>query len=331
MWAYVQIARPEHWFKNVFVLPGVLFALLIDHSLIRLELAWSLGIAAAAVCLAASSNYVINELLDAPRDRLHPDKCNRPVPAGRINPFAAVVLWIVLGLIALALGFLVNRPLGYSLLALLVSGVLYNVPPFRTKDLPFLDVCSEAMNNPIRMLIGWYATGTDIWPPVSLPLAYWALGAFLMAVKRLAEYRHINRARRAAAYRPSFRYYNEQRLLISIICYATACGMFAGVFIARYRLELVLSVPVFAVFMALYLRMGLKPDSPAQNPERLLRSRSVILASVALTALVGYCLWLDWPGLRRVFSPTIPSQLMTEPAGSQPVGNVTPGLPAEHP
>lgn len=313
MWAYVQIARPDHWFKNVFALPGVLFAVLIDHSLVRLQLVWLLLLATAALCLAASSNYVLNELLDAERDRMHPQKCLRPVPSGRAKPAIAIMLWLMLGAVALAIGFAVSRPLGCSLLALLVSGLLYNVPPVRTKDLPFLDVLSEAVNNPIRILIGWYATGTMIWPPVSLLLAYWAMGGFLMAVKRFAEYRHINRARRAAAYRLSFRYYNEQRLLMSIIGYATACGMFAGVFIARYRLELVLTVPIFALFMGLYLRIGLKPDSPAQYPERLLRSRSVMLASLLLMFVVGLGLWFDWPALQRVFTPTIPTQLSDAP------------------
>lgn len=325
MWAYVKIARPDHWFKNLFALPGVLFAILTTPSLIQPELVWSLCIAAAAVCLAASSNYVINELLDAPRDRMHPEKCHRPVPAGRVKPAAAVVLWIVLGVAGLALGFVVSRPLGYSVLALLVSGLLYNIPPIRMKDLPFLDVCSEALNNPIRMLIGWYGTGTEVWPPISLLLSYWAMGAFLMAVKRFAEYRHLNRARRAAAYRPSFRYYNEQRLLISIIGYATACGMFAGVFIARYRLELVLSVPVFAVFMGLYLRMGFKPNSPAQYPERLLRSRSVMLASFLLLAVVGAGLWLDWPALQRIFTPTLPTQLHKTAGPAQPAVQIAEG------
>lgn len=313
MWPYVQIARPEHWFKNVFIVPGVLFAILAEPSVVGTELAWSLSIGVVAVCLAASSNYVINEVLDAPRDRLHPDKRGRPVPSGRVNRAVAVVLWIGLGAAALGLGFRVNQYLGLSLAALLVAGLAYNVPPVRTKDLPYLDVLSEAINNPIRMLIGWFATGCLLEPPISLLMSYWALGAFVMGVKRFAEYRHLNSARRAAAYRPSFKHYNEPRLLISLVCYATACGMFAGIFIARYRIELVLTVPVFAVFMAMYLRLGFKPNSPAQYPERLLRSRSIMLSSLLLTVVVAVSLWVDIPRLQRIFAPSIPAQLMETP------------------
>ncbi|UCD27860.1 MAG: UbiA family prenyltransferase [Planctomycetota bacterium] len=306
---YVQILRIDHWFKNVFIIPGIAFALLADPSVLDWPLVWSLSVAVVAVCLAASSNYVINEILDAPYDNLHPTKKDRAVPSGKVNLKVAWLLWITLGLISLVLGFTINHYLGISLLLLLIAGLLYNIPPLRTKDLPFLDVVSEAVNNPIRLVIGWYATGCTLSPPISLLMCYWALGSFLMAVKRLAEYRYLNNTQLAADYRSSFKYYNEARLLVCIMFYATACAMFAGIFIARYHLELVLCVPPFAVFMALYLRVGLKPNSPAQHPEQLMRSRSMILASFVLTAILCFSLWLDSPWLRRLFKPTINPQL----------------------
>ena len=105
-------------------------------------------------------------------------------------------------------------------------GCIYNIPPIRSKDKPYFDVLSESVNNPIRLMLGWYATGITILPPVSLLLAYWMVGAFFMAIKRLAEYRMINSPTVSAAYRQSFAYYNEERLLQSIIYYATAFGLF---------------------------------------------------------------------------------------------------------
>ena len=53
MWAYVEIARIDHWFKNVFVIPGVIFALLADRAILGSQLIVSLAITAVAVCLAA--------------------------------------------------------------------------------------------------------------------------------------------------------------------------------------------------------------------------------------------------------------------------------------
>ncbi|MDE6364392.1 MAG: UbiA family prenyltransferase, partial [Lachnospiraceae bacterium] len=78
--AYIKIARPDHWVKNVFIMPGLVLALI----LINMPDDWSsfiLKLAAGffATCFIASANYVINEWLDAEFDKYHPTKKNRPV------------------------------------------------------------------------------------------------------------------------------------------------------------------------------------------------------------------------------------------------------------
>ena len=95
------------------------------------------------------------------------------------------------GLEAVGLGFLIAPAMGWMCLLLWVMGLLYNVPPVRAKDQPYADVLSESVNNPIRLAMGWYSTGTAAVPPLSALLAYWMFGAFLMAMKRMAEYRRM--------------------------------------------------------------------------------------------------------------------------------------------
>jgi 4-hydroxybenzoate polyprenyltransferase len=150
-------------------------------------------------------------------------------------------------------------------------GVLYNVPPARTKEWPYLDVLSESVNNPIRLLLGWFAMIPAQLPPASLMLAYWMVGAFFMAVKRYAEYRHIGDKETAAAYRHSFAHYTEDRLLLSLFFYAAASALFGGIFLIRYHIELILFVPLAAGMLTFYLKIGLRPNSPVQHPERLYR------------------------------------------------------------
>ena len=77
-----------------------------------------------------------------------------------------------------------------------LQGILYNVAPLRTKDVPFLDVISESINNPLRLIIGWVMIDPTTLPPGSLILMYWSGGAFLMAAKRLSEFREIGAALR---------------------------------------------------------------------------------------------------------------------------------------
>jgi decaprenyl-phosphate phosphoribosyltransferase len=107
-------------------------------------------------------------------------------------------------------------------------------------------------------------------PPLSLLIGYWMLGAFFMATKRLAEYRQIG-AEAARRYRASFLHYDETKLLLSIVFYITACAFFLGIFTVRFSIELILGSPLFVGFFVVYLRMGLRCDSPGQHPEKLYR------------------------------------------------------------
>jgi 4-hydroxybenzoate polyprenyltransferase len=285
--AYVAIARPDHWFKNVFMLLGVLLACFYHPEVLHYDTITQLLCAVAATCLLASSNYVLNEILDAPTDRSHPTKRLRPIPSGQVWLPLAYAEWIVLGACGLGLAALLNRPFFCAGVFLLIMGLIYNVPPLRSKELPYLDVLSEAINNPIRLLLGWFAVVTVDFPPVSLLIAYWMIGAFFMATKRLAEYRALADPAVARTYRRSFRHYDEQKLLISMFFYSTSFALFLGVFIIRYHLELILIFPLVAGFICYYLHVAFKKDSAAQSPERLYRETG-LMAFLAVCVLAFF-------------------------------------------
>lgn len=314
VWPYVQIARVDHWFKNAFMLLGVVLAVFYRPETAARASLWPLAMALFATCLVASSNYVLNELLDGPRDRVHPVKKTRPVPAGLVKPGVAYAEWIALAGAGFTLALAINAYLFLSVLFLWVMGIAYNVPPLRTKEWPYLDVLSESVNNPIRLLLGWFALVSDIFPPVSLLIAYWMVGAFFMAMKRYAEYRYIGDRRVAAAYRRSFEYYTDERLLVSIMFYATACALFAGIFIVRYHLELILFAPLAAGMFAYYMKLGMLPDSPVQNPEKLYRQRGFFAYMVACTLAFVLLMFVSIPPLYELFN--------VEPALTEPLWTI---------
>jgi 4-hydroxybenzoate polyprenyltransferase len=302
---HIQIARIDHWVKNVFVLPGIVVALSVDRARL-MSWSWlSFLVGMLAVCLIASSNYVLNEVLDAPSDLAHPTKRNRPVPGGRVSVAWAYVEWIALMAAGLALGFYISRPFALTLVALWLMGCIYNIPPVRSKDLPYLDVLSEAVNNPLRMLTGWYLTGCTLIPPASLLLSYWMVGCYFMAVKRFAEFRDLGH-HHSVGYRKSFAFYNEQRLLVAIMFYGSIAMLFFGAFIMRYRVELILAFPLVALVMAQYLSLAFKPDSAVQRPEGLYRERALMVTVVACAVVMVVLLFVNLPVLHRIFSPTIP-------------------------
>src|SRR6478736_1345098 len=93
---HIEIARIDHWFKNVFIIPGAVAAVAMDPTHIATDIPRRAALGLASVCLVASSNYTINEVLDAPSDLAHPTKYLRPVPSGKVNVPLAYVQWLAL-------------------------------------------------------------------------------------------------------------------------------------------------------------------------------------------------------------------------------------------
>jgi len=302
---HLKIARIDHWIKNVFVLPGIVVALSLDPSQLTYGLWLRIIVGLLSTCLVASSNYVINEIIDASADIYHPTKFARPVPSGDVSMPWAYAQWIALMIVGVGLAFTISFSFAATMVVLWIMGCVYNIPPLRSKDLPYMDVLSEAVNNPLRMLSGWFIVGTTAVPPASLLVSYWMVGCYFMAIKRFAELRCIANRVTAVAYRKSFSYYTEERLLVSVMFYASAAMLFFGAFIMRYRLELVLVFPLVALVMAVYLSLAFKENGAAHAPERLTRE-PVLMTAVIICALwmIVLLLW-DIPILHTIFTPSV--------------------------
>jgi decaprenyl-phosphate phosphoribosyltransferase len=293
---YVAIARPDHWFKNIFMLPGAALAFALQGYVLPGEAA-ALVFAVISTCLVTSANYTINEWLDAEFDRHHPNKKHRPSVSGRVKGSLVYLQWLALAGAGLALAAAIGASFALFSIALLVMGFVYNVHPLRTKDRQYLDVLSESINNPLRFLLGWAAIEPSILPPSSILLAYWMGGAYLMAIKRYSEFRFIGDPERAARYRRSFAYYTEGSLLTSAFFYALCSAFFLGVFLIKYRIEFLLTMPFLALLFTWYLHIGMSVDSVTQRPEKLYRERSFVAYVAALSLLIAILFFLDLPWL----------------------------------
>ncbi len=294
---YLKIARPDHWIKNIFMLPGFVLGLWLGDMPLDGRIVQHMLIAAIATCLAASANYTINEWLDADFDRFHPTKRARPSVMGQVRAAGVYAQWLLLGFAAIALALTINRTFTALIALFLLMGILYNVRPFRTKDRMHLDVLSESVNNPIRFLLGWFSVNALHIPPASVLLAYWMGGAYLMAVKRYSEYRQIGDPEQAALYRRSFRYYSENSLLLAAFFYALTSAFFAGIFLIKYRIEYLLVMPLLAFIFVWYLHIGMSEDSAAQRPEALYKERTLMTLVALALALIVLLTLVDIPSL----------------------------------
>lgn len=291
--AYLSVIRPDHWLKNIFILFGHGVAVVLLGLLPSWQMGWMVLLSLVPACFVASANYILNEILDAPYDRLHPTKKHRSVASGEAKES---VLW-VLFVVFLVLGFVVAWPFfnaAYliSLLLLFLSGLVYNVPPLRLKDRAFMDVIAESFNNPIRLWLGWYAIAPqNSFPPLSIIMAWWMFGALLMTGKRYAEYRFINSPERSGAYRRSFKTYTEKSLLIAMITYANLFCFCAGTAVAVYRPNLVFAFPAVVAAIIAYFNTAITSQGARLEPEQLLKSPLLILCillTLALTIFLVY-------------------------------------------
>jgi 4-hydroxybenzoate polyprenyltransferase len=298
---YLRIARLEHMTKHVFILPGIMLAYLLrdgdlDLSLVSLTTAAIIGLVSAV--LVASANYTINEWLDREFDKYHPKKSQRAAVQREMSPNIVVLQYVVLAVVGIGLAFLVNPLFVTAAVLLLISGIIYNVQPLRSKDRIYTDVLTESINNPIRLLMGWAIVDGGSLPPISLVLAFWFGGSFLMNSKRLAEFRDIvasDGKKTLALYRKSFGAYSEVTLSVANLVYALSCAFFIAIFLIKYRIEYVLVFPCIVCLFAVYYRLALTTDSAARSPEKLYRAKGLIAVTLLTVGVFILATFVDVP------------------------------------
>lgn len=153
--AYVRLARPKHWVKNLFVLAPALFARELFHP----EMLMAAVKAFIGFCLAASVVYIVNDMADAEADRSHPEKKYRPLAAGTVTSAEALVLLGVLLLPAVLLALTMPTTYALILAAYLIMNLAYS---FKLKEVILLDVFIIAAGFMLRVLGGAAAINAPV-------------------------------------------------------------------------------------------------------------------------------------------------------------------------
>lgn len=281
---YLRPLRFDHWIKNLVVPVGSLLALAARRAYPDGAEIGAIVLAFVVSGLVSSVNYAVNEILDAPFDARHPTKQDRPIPSGRVRVGPLLVLTAAVALLAFGLSWWLLPPavLGGAG-ALFLAGLVYNLPPLRLKDWPYLDAVTESLTNPIRIAIGWHAVAAGA-APVLLLVTVWAFGAFLMTGKRLAELRLLGDL--AARYRPTFRAYSVAGLFLVQLAYALVGFGALARLVATQRPEVLPALPLVAVLLGWAFKMTFEPESPLIDPEHLYRRPVFLLVAIAIFALL---------------------------------------------
>ncbi len=272
---YFESLRLERWPRSLAIIPGFVAAIVIEPSLLSLRPLYISGILLIIsfflTLLISTSNYIINEIADAPSDAHHPAKKDRPLVKKIISVKILMVLWLIMVVIAFTGGyFLFNRNFLLSLAALLLAGILYNIPPVRVKDIPFLDSTLESANNPIRFLTGWFVL-TSTLPPASLLISWWAFGNFLMVGKRVAEKKFLS-PEESAGYRLSLKKYSVTSLIAFMILNSIIFILTFSLFAIETKMyTLLVSVPFILIYLGMFMKKSVQDRDGAEEPEKLLK------------------------------------------------------------
>jgi 4-hydroxybenzoate polyprenyltransferase len=276
--------RPSQWTKNLIVFAALLFGERGDAPAFLDPHAISLALAAFAIfCALSGVVYLINDLADREKDRLHPLKRHRPIASGAVSPALAIGTAAVLGAGALA-GSYFLRP-SFALVGLVYVALqsFYSGP---LKHVVIIDVLTIALGFVLRAVAGAVA--------IDVPISHWLLiltillALFLALSKRRHEL--VLLADGATSHRPILEEYSPY-LLDQMIAVVTASTLVSYVIytvspetVQKFHtdyLGLTLVFPLYGIFRYLYL---VHQKEGGGNPADMLLNDRPLLVCVALWA-----------------------------------------------
>jgi 4-hydroxybenzoate polyprenyltransferase len=283
--------RPHQWTKNLFVLAALGFS----KHLFDGDAAMRAGAAFAVFCLLSGAVYLVNDLADMERDRLHPVKRTRPIASGALGVPAARTAAASLFALGLLAAFTLGPGFFLCALAYLALNLAYS---FGLKDVVILDVLTIAIGFVLRAVAGAVAIQVVFsdWLLVCTIL----LALFLALAKRRHE---LVTLEDAAAHRRILVEYSPY-LLDQMIAVVTASCLTAYAFytlapetVEKYRTDrLAFTIPfvIYGIFRYLYL---VHRKEQGGSPTDLLLADRPLLAAVALWAVAVVAIVYSAPGL----------------------------------
>jgi len=144
---YLYALRPQQWVKNLILFLPLIF----DRKLLVFPENFNTVLAFILFSAAASSVYLVNDVIDAAKDKFHPTKRLRPIASGKLEKKRAFIFAIFLGSISLLLSFYLSMIFGALVLAYLAFNLLYSK---LLKSIVIIDVFCLVAFFLIRILAG---------------------------------------------------------------------------------------------------------------------------------------------------------------------------------
>jgi 4-hydroxybenzoate polyprenyltransferase len=276
--------RPRQWTKNLAVFAALIFA---EQARNPVSVARTIA-AFLLFSLISGAVYVLNDIADAERDKVHPLKRLRPIASGRLSVPVAAIAAVIVAIAALGGAAMLNMPFFLTLAAFLLLQVLYS---FCLKHAVILDVFAIAIGFVLRTVAGAEAITVDIssW----LLICTMLLALFLALCKRRHEILLLDVD--ALSHRQILNEYSMGLLdqMISVVTSATlvsyALYTMSAETIAKFGTDrLIYTVPFVLYGIFRYLYLVHKKDGGG-SPDTILLTDKPLIACILL---YGLAVWL---------------------------------------
>jgi 4-hydroxybenzoate polyprenyltransferase len=269
--------RPRQWTKNLILLAPLLFS----HELGRLADVLRAVAAVALFCLVCGGVYIVNDLHDLRRDRLHDTRRHRPLAAGELSSRTAAIAAIVLLLAGLGGAVLLGPGFALVTLGYIVLQAAYT---FYLKNEVILDVMAISAGFVLRVTAGAVAIHVVVSPWLLSCAALLAL--FLAFVKRRHE---LLADTHALEHRPVLRKYTPALLdqAIAIVTSSTFVVYAIYTFLSQSAADqpyLMLTIPFVGYGLLRYLYL-MHAHHLGGSPEEILLSDAPLAIDLGLWAL----------------------------------------------
>lgn len=267
---YINLFRTRQWYKNLVIFLAIIFG----GKLLDINSWYILLLGFIALCIISSANYIINDIIDFRKDRLHPEKKNRPLAAGKIPLVNAFFAFLILATGGFYLAY--SLSVNFFLLALALF-FLNQVYSFTLKNEPFADLISISTNFVIRAVSGSVLINLNISPWLILCTFFLAL--FLGSAKRHAEVLFLKE--NATEHRPVLRYYpiNLTNALMTISASLLILSYSLFSLLGQHKM-LMLSMP-FALYVIIRYYYLAETGSPiGRNAELAIKDKRLAIGSL---------------------------------------------------
>jgi len=220
---YLRLLRPRQWAKNF----AIFAALVFSGELFISSVFLSVIVGFLVFCAISSSIYVINDIFDVKKDRLHPFKRFRPLANGDISLSTGLLIAILL----MSFGLMISALLSPAFFAVTIVYIILQVSySMFLKHITVIDILALAGGYILRVYAGEFLTDYHI--SVWLLLTTVSLSLFLAIGKRRRELTLIaeSTTRNIAEIRKTLSHYSERLLDVYASIFATSTFIFYALF-----------------------------------------------------------------------------------------------------